>query len=97
MSRKASPLVRSYAETRGWHVTSLYQTPLHATRRCAEPSDPWVAVLTDSPSALTATKALRAVADTADAAVLAAIPSDLLAAIRRCELAIDSLHGCLQK
>lgn len=106
--RRVSHLVESYALERGWHVLSLYQPPWlfvpngRRLTRCAEPCDPWQATIGNSPSYLEATDTRTGVGATADDAVLAAMPEpgiadDLLAAMRRLEVAVDSLRDCLQK
>lgn len=104
MSRKCSPLVRRYAADRGWHLLSLYQ-PHHLFRangrrlsRVAEPGDPWQAIVGDEPDFLTSTITHGGVADTADDAVLAAVPrGDLRRSLTRLEIAVDNLRDCLQK
>lgn len=97
---KASALVRRYVADRGWHLILLYQHPQTDSRklsRVALPTDPWHAIIADQPSALAAETAYHGHGATADAAVLAAIPHDLLESLRRCETAVDNLHDCLQK
>lgn len=101
--RRVSPLVRQYAEDRGWYVRSLWQPPWlfpddgRRLKRCAIPSDPWWANLGDHPSALEGKRCAYGAGATPDEAVLAAIPPDLLAAIKRLERAVDNLRDCLQK
>jgi hypothetical protein len=77
----------------------LHQTPQDDGRklkRVAIPTDPWTAHVSDHPG-FEGTQLRFGQGDTADAAVISAIPSDLRAALRRCESAIDSLRDCLQK
>jgi hypothetical protein len=101
--RKVSELVERYAADRGWHVISLYQPPWlfvpngRRLTRCAEPCDPWLARLGNGECYLFSDQTCEGVGATPDAAVLAAIPHDLKAALRRCELAVDSLHDCLSE
>ena len=106
--RRVTALTERYAYERGWHILSLYQPPWlfpndgRRLTRCAIPSDPWQATIGNSPSYLQATDTRTGVAATADDAVLAAMPEpgiadDLLAAMKRLELAGDSLRDCLQK
>lgn len=91
---------RQIAEARGWHVRILWQRPVSDGRRlknCVIPSDPWFAYLAESADPLAAGRVAYGSGDTAEAAVLAAIPPDLRAAMRRLEAAVDSLRDCLQK
>ncbi len=100
---KISALVSRYAEDRGWHIISINQ-PLHLfpddgrkLKRVSIPSDPWQVCLADKPNHLEATLIRFATGATADDAVIAAIPSDLRAAMRRLEIELDNLCDCLQK
>lgn len=74
----------------GLKVLSLYQLP-QGQRRLAEPSDPWVAALHNSATALTATKMLHGLAATPDGAVWAALDS-----VTRLEIEIDNLLATLR-
>jgi hypothetical protein len=99
--RRVSALMRRYAEDRGFPFISICQ-PQHLFRkdverrlsRVALPVDPWQASVSNE-------KYLGelhyGVGATPDEAVLAAIPRDLISALRRCEAAVDSLRDCLQK
>lgn len=103
MSRKVSALVRRYVADRGWHILSVSQPSYlfpddgRRLKRCCVPSDPWQATIGDRESYFFARDVRHGQGATADDAVLAAIPSDLLSALRRCEEAVDSLRDCLQK
>ena len=107
-NRRVTALVERHAFQRGWHILSLYQPPWlfpddgRRLKRCAIPTDPWLVTLGNHPSYLQATETRRGQGATADAAVMAAMPEpgiadDLLAACRRCEMAVDNLRDCLQK
>jgi hypothetical protein len=99
--RRVSALVRRYALDRGFPYISISQ-PQHLFdkavyrkhARVALPVDPWQA-------SVTAERFMGemhyGIGATPDAAVLAAIPSDIRSALARCETAVDSLHDCLQK
>src|SRR5690349_6086104 len=101
---KASAAARRYAAERGWHVFSVCQ-PQHLFRkeierrhsRVADARDPWWATVGDCEHYLSAEKVRHGQGDTPDAAVLAAIPHDIRASLRRLEAAVDSLRDCLQK
>jgi hypothetical protein len=102
--RKVTPLVQRYAAERGWHIISVCQ-PQHLFNKSiqrrhanvADPRDPWQVTLADDPSVLAASNIRYSVGATADDAVIAGVPRDLMSAIRRCEKAIDNLRDCLQK
>lgn len=94
---KVSSLVRRCAEDRGWHILSVAQ-PQHLfpddgrrLKRCSIPTDPWQVHLGDQANYLESETVRSAVGATADAAVLAAIPSDLRAALRRLEEEVEAL------
>jgi hypothetical protein len=98
--RRVSALVRRYAEDRGFPFITIRQ-PQHLfvengrrLKRCAEPCDPWQAVIS---SERFLGEPYYGIGATPDDAVLAAIPCDLISALRRCEIAVDSLRDCLQK
>jgi hypothetical protein len=96
---KLAASTRARLEVTGWHLSIIHQVPQDDGRklkRCPIPSDPWRASISDGP--MFDAKVMRhGQGDTADAAVISAIPSDLRAALRRCEKAVDSLRDCLQK
>jgi hypothetical protein len=98
--RRVSALVRRYAEDHGLPFIAVCQ-PQHlflaGERKHAHvalPTDPWQAIVSDQPF-----MGVRhyGVGATPDAAVIAAIPHDLMSALRHCEIAVDSLRDCLQK
>lgn len=100
---KVSPLTSRYAEERGWFVISISQ-PQHLFPkdgrkhdRVAIPTDPWQVALGDRENYLEATHVRYAQGTTPDEAVLAAIPRDLRASMRRLEMELDNLGACLQK
>jgi hypothetical protein len=101
--RRVSALMRRYAEDRGFPHISICQ-PQHLFRkdvdrrlsRVALAVDPWQARICAEKYCL-ASPVFYGVGATPDAAVLAAIPRDLISALRRCEVAVDSLRDCLQK
>lgn len=101
--RRVSPLVRQYVQDKGWHISILWQPPWlfpddgRRLKRCSIPSDPWFCHLSDSPDLFGGKRCVSGAGATADEAVLAAIPPDLLAAIKRLERAVDNLRDCLQK
>lgn len=98
--RRVSALVRRYAEDHGFPFITVRQ-PQHLFERddrklknVALAGDPWQATVSDEKYF----GQLRyGVGATPDEAVLAAIPRDLISALRRCEVAVDSLRDCLQK
>lgn len=100
-TNRVSSQVRYSVELRGLFIVTLCQ-PHHLFRkdierrhsRVADPRDPWWAGVSTERFMGHVTYGIGA---TPDEAVLAAIPSDLRAALRRCELAVDSLRDCLQK
>lgn len=99
--RKVSPRVREIADLRGYPFIGVCQ-PQHLFRkdierrlpRVADPRDPWWAGVSTERFMGHVSYGIGA---TPDEAVLAALPSDLRAALRRCESAVDSLRDCLQK
>jgi hypothetical protein len=98
--RRVSALVRRYAEDRGFPFISVRQ-PQHLFRkddrkhaRVGMPGDPWQAVISTERFL---GEPYYGIGATPDDAVLAAIPRDLVSALRRCEIAVDSLRDCLQK
>jgi hypothetical protein len=101
--RRVSALVRRYAEDRGFPFISISQ-PQHIFRkdlyrkfdRVAVKGDPFQAQIHTERFVLGG-ESHYGIGDTADAAVLAAIPHDLKSALARCEVAVDSLRDCLQK
>lgn len=90
-------------ESTGWHVRQIWQPPWlfpndgRRLKNCAIPSDPWWAYLGDHPEPLCGNRCVHGSGATQDEAVLAAIPSDLRAAMARLEVEIDNLRDCLQK
>ena len=99
-NRKVSARVRWLLEVRGLRIVSLCQ-PQHLFRsgerrhkNVAEPADPWWAGIGNGEIF---GPVRYGIGDTPDAAVLAALPADLISALRRCEDAVDSLRDCLQK
>lgn len=101
--RRVSALVRRYAEERGFPYISINQ-PQHLFQRGVErrlsrvaiKGDPFQATICAEKYALWA-PIHYGVGATPDEAVLAAIPHGLMAALARCELAVDNLRDCLQK
>ena len=99
--RRVSALVRQYAADHGFPFVSVCQ-PAHLfdktverrLKRVALPVDPWQAQVSDERFMGTVHYGIGA---TPDEAVIAAIPRDLISALRRCETAVDSLRDCLQK
>lgn len=96
-SRKVTTLARSYAAERGWEISIVNQPQWlfpddgRRLKRVAIPSDPyWAYLVRDDLCA-------QGIGASPDEAVIAAIPPCLRDSLRRCELAVDSLHGCLQK
>ena len=100
-TNKVSLRVRQIVELRGLHLHTICQ-PQHLFRkdierrlsRVADPRDPWWAGISTDRFMGHVTYGIGA---TPDEAVLAALPSDLRAALRRLEVAVDSLRDCLQK
>lgn len=101
--RRVSALVRRYAEDRGFPYITISQ-PQHIFRkdlwrkfeRVAVQGDPFQAIVCTEKYALWG-ELHYGIGATPDDAVLAAIPRDLKSALRRCEVAVDSLRDCLQK
>jgi hypothetical protein len=99
--RKVSALVRQYAADHGFPFISVCQpqhlfdkTAWRKHGRVAIPVDPWQAIVSNERFMGDTRYGIGA---TPDEAVLAAIPHDLKSALRRCEVAVDSLRDCLQK
>ena len=100
---KVSALTRRYAEERGWFVIKICQ-PEHLfpkdgrkLNRVPIPTDPWLAAIGDRENYLEATHVRHAKGASPDDAVLAAIPHDIRASMRRLEMELDNLGACLQK
>ena len=72
-------------------VRQIVQSDGRRLKNVALPSDPWFAYLGDHPSPFYGRRCISGQGATADEAVLAAIPSDIRAALRRLESAVDSL------
>lgn len=101
--RRVSALVRQYAADHGFPFISICQ-PQHLFRRDVErrlsrvalPCDPWQAHVSAERYSIHG-ESHYGIGATPDEAVIAAIPRDLMSALRRCELAVDNLRDCLQK
>lgn len=100
---KLAAATRLRLEATGWYVRMLWQPPWlfpddgRKLKRCSVPTDPWFAYLSDDPEPLADGRTIQGEGATADAAVLAAIPYDLRAAMARLEIELDNLRDCLQK
>lgn len=87
-------------EGSGWHVLMVHQPPYlfpddgRKLRRCATPSDPWLAIVQNHPCPLTAEHSRSGAGPSPDEAVLAAIPEqrkDVRNALAALETAFEGL------
>lgn len=98
---RVSALTRRYVAEHGLHLSEVHQPAWRFRRdvdrrlpRVALPCDPWRAVLSTEHFM---GDTFEGYGETPDEAVLAAMPSGMRAALARLEVAVDSLHDCLQK